>query len=125
MFTIRISYSTGDSFHTRDEQEEVGHSWKDEKNAEVALKYIREHYIAVQEYDGARTKTAMGKALDKAKGMPWFVPPEAGYRDIWTRRLLVPADDGTMVQIDAFWCGYFESLNSAEVIYEGGRWDVR
>lgn len=119
MFEILVKYMTGDSFGSRYTEDTVGCIWKDIEYAKLALKYIKEHHEMKQELE---SETRWGKSSGKAniiisslKSKPWYVAP----KDKWSSHLSVlkvPVNEEEWQQIYPFWHGYFERLESIEII---------
>ena len=110
-WTINISYQTGNSFGNEDACDEIGCSWTDLNKAKEALQRIKSHYdayAATNDYWSPKGP----QAADFAKE-PWFWKQDPG---VWQHCLIVERDDGTEQRISAFWCGYFETLYSAEIV---------
>ena len=111
MFTINIAYTTGDSFHSEETEDTVALVWKNKEVARKALKSIKEHYDFCNASDQyGITPRERSVIKERAKLQPWYC------KDYPDFTLMVEMDDGTYHQLHAFWCGYFESLHSAEVI---------
>jgi hypothetical protein len=129
-YIIRYNYDTGDSFHTETLEENLG-EWMNLEIAEKNLQRIREHYeyycltkgnycsfgetsifkeieIGLSCY---LTKEERKKIEDIAKQTPWYVKK-------YNFCLNLLADNGENYQISAPWCGFFERLNSIEIITE-------
>jgi len=104
MYSIYIDYQTGDSFHTEECCDAVGHVWNNVAIAKIALQYIKEHYKAVEDipHDEKRFLKKYGKEPWCKDEYPFF-------------GLAVPTDDGGEAYISCFWCGYFEHLHSATI----------
>jgi len=109
MFTLKITYSTGDSFTTHEGVVDyVGHVWKDPEVAKKAGRLIKEHYRAYCDANKWGTKKKpTGKEL-------WYVKKGPG-GEYWQYSVRVPDGKGGFVNLHAFWCGYFESLEDVEL----------
>jgi len=109
MYTIKVDYETGDSFHREDATTTEGKF----ENLEIAkenLERIRIHY----EYYRYRNSYSYNlKKKDKKKRLPDFIVIDKPSELIC---LKLKADNGNEYQIYPPWCGYFERLYSAEVI---------
>jgi len=114
MYTIRITYGTGSSFHKEEGLvDEVGYCWENLEDAQEALKRIKEHYEAyrdVHSYEYKRKKKDYSREV-------WFHKDDT-WEDLWQHRVTVPDGKGGSAVIDAFWCGYFESLDGAEIVLD-------
>lgn len=109
MFTIKITYTTGDSFNTHEGLTDlVGHIWEDANDAKYAGKLIKEHYEAYCDANGFRDiKNPTGKE-------EWF--SGKNLKDtLWQYSVRVPDGKDGYVNLHAFWCGYFESLEDVEL----------
>jgi len=141
---IKIWYTTGDSFgsHHRDEILEM--EWDNLDVAKANLKRIKEHYICYKvDLDVAKAnlkrikehyicykvdndfygkKGYYYKSLspedkliyDTKKTRDWYSTPENW--DNYHYSICLKADNGNDWIISPFWVGYFESLNSAQII---------
>lgn len=107
-YTIRVYYSTGDSFGNWEEQSTVGHAWEKRELAELVSTYIDEHDEAYRKYQTMRTPADQARFVERIKDKPWF-------HDHWESSLLVPTDNGYITTIDAFWVGWFETYTMSEV----------
>lgn len=115
-YVIKVHYTTGDSFQSHDDVDEVGMQWSNLEKAKLALQYIKEHYQAYRaNNEGSWIRPNQFK-IDSIKDKPWF-HGKAGGR-YWEHAILVEDDMGELHQISPFWCGYFERLHSAEIVVE-------
>jgi len=106
MYTIKIDYITGNSFGSEEATGLVGASWNNIKMAKEALKAIKEH----QEYVENLHKLHPNK--EKYTNRSWFVQKNPEY-------LMYLRDDFEHKRIiSCFWVGYFEHIQSAEIIQE-------
>ena len=109
-YTIEIQYTTGDSFSSSEETGKVGYCWIKLEQAKKALDDIEAHYKCYQDTEGYHRKNK-----DCWKKAAWSTKT-----DNWKFTVLVEDDDGNRtVKLDAFWVGYFETLNEASVVSEG------
>jgi hypothetical protein len=123
MYKILLSYSTGDSFDTEDTSDYLELSWNDLDIAKQNLKRIGEHYRVYNLYDKMSNKYDL-KYLDKKdidlfesrKSKDWFVADKDSYTERYS--LILKTDAGKDWKISAFWCGYFEHLQSAEIVLD-------
>jgi len=114
VYTIRITYGTGNSFHSESGlKSEVGYAWEKLEDAQEVLRRIREHYAA---YSDARAYEYKRKKKDYSKES-WFYKDNT-WEDLWQHGIVVPDGKGGSTVIDAFWCGYFESLDDAEIVLD-------
>lgn len=106
MYSIDITYRTGDSFGSHTVNDLVGAIWDDLDEAKEALKIIKEHHIFIssREYRYSRGKT---KTTEIEKNS-WY----AGEYSIY-----VPVN-GKKTKISTFWVGWFESLIKAEIVID-------
>jgi hypothetical protein len=118
MYRIAFSYNTGSSFHTEKNIEEfINLTWNSLEIAEENLKRIKEHYefycklhsrsfdCDYRDYQIKRDEILLA-AIDK----PWF-----SNDDYYEHSLNLLTDAGNIYKYSAQWCGYFESLNWAEI----------
>lgn len=141
-YRIKIYYSTGDSFSTRDEIDFLEFSWEDINVAKDNLLRIKEHYEMHREINKYNSKLTKEQLFEKNKDKDWFVSVKSLFcissgqaisekekkkvgQDNWEYRidnyfaehcLKLKTDKGNDIQISAFWCGYFENLYSAEIV---------
>lgn len=111
MFTINIEYTTGDSFNSNQTEDQVALVWKNKELARKALQAIKEHYefCTLSDKYGI-TPRERSEITSRAKLSSWYSKDHPDFT------LMVEVDDGSYMQLHAFWCGYFEILHSAEVI---------
>lgn len=120
-YSIEIDYRTGNSFGSHDEVESVEVFWKNLEDAKEALRRIRGHYEAVQEFEEAHYKD-IDDLVDKYRNTDWFVD-----ESYWQHVVKVPSfystdteeestEDTEEPHIHAFWVGYFEDLHSAKIV---------
>lgn len=113
-YTIRIDYTTGDSFGCSEETDDVGCVWENKELARKSLADIKEHYQYYKEkndYWNAYGKRKTEKELLKEiKDKSWYS------KDYWEHCILLDKDDNTQQLVSCFWTGYFERLNVAEVV---------
>lgn len=119
-YKIKITYDTGDSFHTECGLEtELEEEYSTLELAEENLTRIKEHYVLREAQDEVgrrwfskddKRKAELEKIIAEAKNKPWYVEK---HPDICIKLLL---NNRKEWQISAFWCGYFEHLQSAEII---------
>lgn len=129
MYTIEVTYKTGDSFGSEIVTDVIGLSWDDPKHAIEALKILEDHYKIYQEaesYSGRKheellkyvqTKDWFKEAI-KGKVFPGYVKPTEDINDALCY-CCVKDGKGEWVPLGiSMWCGYFESLISAKVVFE-------
>ncbi len=125
-YNIKCIYDTGDSFHNEyDVETTIEIKTTSLELAQENLKRIKEHYEYYSadkgsfeyRYDWSGAKARIDKVLEEAKTKPWFV---GDYN--FSLKLLL--DGGKEYQISACWCGYFEKLNSAEIVIENEEKDL-
>jgi hypothetical protein len=103
-YYIEIYYETGNSFGSQDETSRLELTWDNLDIAKENVKRIKEHY---EWYDAKGSKHFY---------RPKKVPPKPKFVDSkYDFSLKLLTDDGNDWQISAFWCGYFETLYSAEI----------
>lgn len=115
MWTIKIDYATGSSFHNEDiSDEDIGYCWENVENAKLALENIKE----VTEYDeltqgsywGNLSETQRRARVKKLEKRPWF------NKEYPTYSFKTLGNEGKTVDISVFWIGYFETLHEARVV---------
>jgi hypothetical protein len=112
-YKIKISYQTGDSFHTEDCEQELEESWSNLDIAKENLKRIEEHD------DWYSSKSSFRKKeLDKPEWHKIDLS-EFGLSSISEEDLInLKLDNGKEWQFWPFWIGYFETLYGAEIIID-------
>lgn len=112
-YEIKVCYSTGDSFHTEDTSTVLEMTWNSRDNAKLALQRIKEHW---QWYE-CEHKHMSGTWNDKLK--KYVKPHEPSWHiGLDDHSILLMLDNGNDVKFAAPWCGYFESLQSVEIILD-------
>jgi hypothetical protein len=140
-YRIKIGYTTGDSFNSYDKEDYLDLKWSNLDVAKENLRSIKEHYEQYRDITGYRYPKKTTDPLEDNKNKPWFVNVPKLYskktnnvisekskdkvgEGNWEYRpdsyyaehcMLLKTDIGTTMQISAFWCGMFESLNYAEI----------
>jgi hypothetical protein len=140
-YRIKISYSTGNSFGSEDTTDYLELTWENLDIAKENLQSIKEHYEMYRNIEGWGSKLTKEQWFAKNIDKSWFVNEQKLYsikpnRHIqendkvkvgdgnWEYRsdvfiaqhcINLKADNGNNMQILAFWCGYFETLYSAEI----------
>ena len=105
MYTIKIDYITGNSFGTHNEKDFIGYAWNSFEKAMQAANVITEHdkyFTAKNSFNYQRygaIEPGVNELLERHG--EWSVPVEG--------------DDGKIVEIHAFWRGYFERLKGVTV----------
>ena len=115
IYKIKYTYDTGDSFRTEHDREEVLEmSWGNLEVAKANLTRIKEHYEFYLAVDKPYrlNKKELAAIKEVASKKDWFVKD----KHEMNLRLTLFTDDGNPCQIHAPWCGYFESLNEAEIV---------
>jgi hypothetical protein len=119
MYTIKIDYSTGNSFGSHKEQCCIDFCWKTIELAKKNLHRIKEHYYFYLDMNSNsypyKTKSDLEKILKEAAKKPWF-NSEKLFGDYDTSSLYLELDNGQSHLYRAFWCGYFERLNNASIV---------
>lgn len=104
-YKIKYSYRTGDSFGHHDADGVLEMEWENVDIAKAALKRIQEHYRWYEDQNAT-----WRSSKDKPVAEPsWHVGEQYDFT------VKVKLDNGNEVKFCAPWCGYFESLYSAEV----------
>ena len=104
MYTIKIYYRTGDSFHTEDTEQILEGSWDNLVILRANLERIKNHYKYYE--------TIYGYSLYK---LPELEEPENWNKE-YPWQITLYLDNGNEWKFHAFWCGYFETLLGAEIV---------
>lgn len=118
---IKIYYRTGDSFSTEEKERVLDGEWRDETVAADNLSRIKEHYEYYKLCNG-RSFLTRKRAQDARKPFEkadWMVDTTGKTDSDYLKQhcLMLKLDDGKEYQVGAFWCGYFEQLYGAEIVY--------
>lgn len=112
IYQIKYSYNTGDSFGHEDNLEAIlPYKWENLDRAKESLARIRDHYKWFCDLDDCRKPKTRDELMKEAATKPWFV-------EKYSFCLMLVDDKGEPFQCSSSWCGYFESLNWAEIITE-------
>lgn len=139
-YKIKITYTTGNSLGQKSTTEDLELTWENLDNAKDNLNRIKEHYEMHLKLYGLpynKTQSILSEHSDK----DWFVNKLQLY-NIDTQCVIdesdkhkckeqdlkyihnshdaeyylrLKADNGNYMQLSAFWIGYFESLQKAEI----------
>jgi len=110
-YTIKIEYTTGDSFHTEEAEGTVGLVWENMDVAKQALQRIKEHYNWFRDQEGYY------RFNDKPVPRPkWHKTNMEDDKFSRMHVINLPLDDGEEHQIECFWCGYFETPHNATIV---------
>jgi len=115
-YSIQISYRTGDSFSSRDETSTLELTWDKLNVAKANLKRIEEHYRWYEEINSTYKPLLKDKLTNKEP--EWHKGIEHDFV------LILKTDDDRDFQFSAFWCGYFETLYSAEIVFSDNEMKV-
>lgn len=114
MYSIMITYDTGDSFHqVHGEEHTLPMSWSSLEKAKQALQDIQAHYhfYMILHKEWNVDKKDKEKATKFAQSRPWHSGKYAEYN------ILLENDEGNRVSVGTgAWCGYFENLVGADII---------
>ena len=110
-YKIRITYQTGDSFKSGQEEDDIPLTWKDIKVAKQALAWIKQLDEVTERHKG-KHHISYGEREDELRKLPF------GCQEYPAVAMMLPRDDGTLLQIATFWRGYFERLIRAEIVTE-------
>ena len=122
MYSIEVSYQTGDSFGSQDTSDVLELTWDNLEVAKRNLKAIKEHdelYSKLNGYDFGKNRDQL---LEEASKKPWFVQDDKSH---FHGSLRLEADNGNYMQLHAMWCGYFESLHGAKIIVDNSDMEFR
>lgn len=114
-YKIKISYGTGDSFENREEESYLELTWKNLDVAKENLVRIKEHYEMYKGYNAHHSKKLPDIWLRDSRYKEWYVDKGPDRVHYATQCIYLKTDDGNNMQMSCFWCGYFESLISAEI----------
>lgn len=127
MYTIKVEYTTGNSFVSERDVGEVEFQWETIEAAKKAMNAIKEHYIAYRKAESSWRRNSADDTLNENE--PWFVKPNANMAggDSWKYSVILPDNNGEYNNWKAypFWTGYFERLNALEVIAVDNDKDMR
>ncbi len=114
IYTIKISYQTGDSFSTSEEEELIGCCWKNKNLAKEALQAIKEHHhvYASSGFRDTRTSEEKNKEASKFK---WF------YKEYPEGSIQLKLDNGEYKVTSVFWIGFFETLYGADIVVDNNK----
>jgi len=101
-YKIKISYRTGNSFGTTDEEGYLDYEWDNLNMAKRSLRRIKNHNEYCDEYD------MFIEPKEPIEGVVW----DERYKYV---HLELITDDGKPYRCSAFWVGYFERLYCAEI----------
>ncbi len=113
-YKIQVNYETGNSFGRNDTSTILKYTWTDKEIAKENLLYIKEHYDIIKGggYLERRQKSDKQR-FEEAKNKIWFT----GHKDHWWWSIYLKGNDGQVnVEEHVHWTGYFEYLQSIEVI---------
>lgn len=121
MYTIQVTYTTGNSFGSHSETDRIGQSWDNIELAQQALQHIKEHYDFYTGRNSYR-RTTTDQLDAEAEKNEWFTQG-AYYSDSDSHMkqysCAAEMDDGSWMQLPTtMWCGYFETLNDARIVME-------
>jgi hypothetical protein len=144
-YKIKIDYLTGNSFGSEDASDIIELDWDNLEIAKENLQYINEHYKQYEECNSYSFRKSKSKdeIYESNKDKDWFVGEikyrtiadkccisneyyennkelcEPFYDDFYAENCIkLKADNGNFMQMSCFWCGYFETLHSAEIIID-------
>jgi len=141
-YKIKINYKTGNSFESHNESDVLEIDWDNFDVAKENLKAIKDHYINVyKEIEGSYSAQKDNQSVCKQyQNEWWFVKvlkpyciskddaisenQKEKYKNDWENRfdtsiasrcMKLKTDDGSLMQMQCFWCGYFETLHGAKI----------
>lgn len=109
-YYIEIHYKTGDSFNIYDETDNLGLEWDDLETAKENLQRIKDYHAWYE--DNYKYK------LYSERNDPRIPKPACVDKKYDTSIHLI-TDSGSDLMINAFWCGYFETLYWAKIKERG------
>ena len=112
-YKIKIDYNTGDSFNTHEHCiDYLDYGWKNLDVVKENLKRIKEHYTAYLAIEKSYSNKQI-KNWDSYKNERWYCKQYPAFS------ITLLKDDETDFTVSSgLWCGYFESLNSAEIEFQ-------
>ena len=117
-YTIQIQYTTGDSFRSYQETNNIDLAWENLEIAKENLQRIKRHYQYYRDSNDygypRKSNDEIKRIKAEAKQQVWYHKGRPHYDFI----IMLKLDDGTEHQYHTFWCGYFEHLHEAEIIVE-------
>ena len=105
MFTIEISYKTGNSFGSEDKIENIDFEWENLESIKKSLQRIKNHYKYFEDH------------IDVWRKPKEKLPEGVVWND--THRILcleLIDDNGNPFIFHSFWTGYFERLYEARIV---------
>lgn len=121
-YKIKVDYSTGDSFKHYDTSSYLELEFDNLDIAKENLARIKAHYTMYKELNGYNyswdNKKTKSEIFDHYKRENWFVNTlnrRGEIDDMAQYCINLIADNGNTMQMSCFWCGYFETLNGAEI----------
>jgi hypothetical protein len=121
---IRIHYTTGDSFGTKETYTDLDGTWERMEVVEDNVNRIEEHHKYYLEGSRCLTEAGFKKLVDEIKDKSWYAPPLGGsMSDVFTaegsfRSIKLVTDDGRDYRVGCFWIGYFETLDEVEAVID-------
>lgn len=116
-YKINIRYTTGNSFGTHTEDEQLPYEWDNIQDVEKAIKYINEHHLSYIEYKKLRNGKEEKQFSTSKSNKEWYVKSE--YSTDFSYQINLPIDSGKLHTFGCFWHGYFERLESVSIIVSG------
>ena len=117
---IKVTYSDGDSFGTREEIDELDFTWYNYNIASENLQAIKKHSELLNHLEWNHSNSDRRALLEKAKQNWWFVhdKPEDGIygKDLYEHSICLKKDNGIRFMYSTPWTGYFASLQNVELI---------
>lgn len=118
-YQIKISYQTGDSFSTEDDEKILEYQWNNLEIVRENLQRIKAHY---EWYNS----TSNDRDQKWKKTVPKFCAPHTsskwGASSKYDYSILLLADNGkSEYQLYPFWVGYFESLHCVEIVIDSSK----
>jgi hypothetical protein len=145
MYKIKVVYRTGNSFGSYDDTDYLPLTWTDLGIAKENLRFIKEHWQQYMKIEGSYSRSRdVPKLLAESQNKEWFVKVTE-YRHAKSKTMIsekdiekyVPlevevvfnqyyaqnciklkTDAGTYMQMSCDWCGHFEKLHSAEIVFD-------
>lgn len=113
-YQIKIKYRTGDSEGYEDAVDTLELEWENLDIAKENLQAIREHYTMYCDAELSLYYSKIGETqqsiIESNKDKWWFVEQYP------KQCIKFKADNNNIMQMSAFWTGYFETLYCAEIV---------
>lgn len=118
MYKIRYNYNTGDSYTTESGLvRDLEYEWTDLMVCQENILAIKEHYEFYKKIHYTAESHKKINELRKERRNKWWAVTD--HTNHWREDCCIKLKSGfgdKMYELSCPWCGYFESLNSIEMI---------